>query len=195
MLQEALEVFQRCLSLQEYQFTQNKSFSIVTASSTGISEAVVDPSHRDGIKVAEEELWASVEVPVTEDSLIDTMIAQLGTLYVLSRVVVIKFSPPLVANDRLVCHIASINFLTAHLSRLRATAEKLYACRNITIPKFCGKLHQIFLTITSCASSNGVCRTMDSRNHKAISLINFPHHTSIKASSIAYQYLRPWSAH
>lgn len=80
-LREALEFFQRCLSLQEHQLRQDKGLAASTAASpaeeyNGDSEG--DQGGRPGI--TQEEVWVSIEEPVTNDSLIDTMLAQLGTL-------------------------------------------------------------------------------------------------------------------
>ena len=80
-LQEALEFFQRCLSLQEHQLRQNKGFAESTAASpveihNGKSETDQD-SRPD---ITQEEVWVSIEEPITNDSLIDTVLAQIGTL-------------------------------------------------------------------------------------------------------------------
>ena len=80
-LQEALEFFQRCFTLQEYQLTQNKDLQAYTVASPLENLHPSSEFDRDhGPDWAQEEVWVAIEEPVTKDSLIDTMIAQLGGL-------------------------------------------------------------------------------------------------------------------
>lgn len=72
-LHEALELFQRCLSLQEYQLTQSENDHV---SPTEWS-CVNDDSEND---TTSGEAWVTVLEPVTHGSLVDTMVAQLDTL-------------------------------------------------------------------------------------------------------------------
>ena len=81
LLQESLELFQRCLSVQEFKFTQDQVNRTPEAqpppdgNSASIKTVSSSTSH-----ASEEEVWASVEEPVTKDALLDTTIAQLDTL-------------------------------------------------------------------------------------------------------------------
>ena len=79
--QEVLELLQRCLNVQEFKFTQAQE------NAAQESETHIDPGDRDhsarsssASDVSEEEVWASVEEPVTKDTLIDTALAQMDTL-------------------------------------------------------------------------------------------------------------------
>ena len=81
LLQEALELFQRCLNVQEYKFTQ--------AQENAAQEAAFpsDADNTDGAPLSgnesnasEEEVWAAVEELITTDTLLDTAVAQLDTL-------------------------------------------------------------------------------------------------------------------
>lgn len=81
LLQEALEHFRQCLSLQEYLLTQSGEFEEDATSSLAQGlDQMSDLKSRSPPNMVEEEVWASVEEPVTENSLIDTLMAQLGTL-------------------------------------------------------------------------------------------------------------------
>ena len=81
LLQEALEFFQRCLSLQSYQLTQREELKTsVMANPSEKPDPAFHPNQGSPPDVVEEEVWASIEEPVTDDSLIDTLMAQLGTL-------------------------------------------------------------------------------------------------------------------
>lgn len=86
LLQEALELFQRCLNLQEYNFEQAQE-KAAQAAEGPVSDSYEDPNNANGngSTVSEEEVWASVEEPITEDSLLDTAIAQVGTLISLCK--------------------------------------------------------------------------------------------------------------
>ena len=80
-LQEALEFFQRCLSLQSYQLTQREKLNRgVMTNPSEQADPIFDPNQDSRPDAVEEEVWASIEEPVTYDSLIDTLMAQLGTL-------------------------------------------------------------------------------------------------------------------
>jgi hypothetical protein len=84
-LEEALELFQRCLAVQEYQYTEFNAQA----------EALSEPDPDDGgVTLSEapsatspeppqDDRWASIVEPVTNDTLLDTLIAQLETLTLL----------------------------------------------------------------------------------------------------------------
>ncbi|KAL8831144.1 MAG: hypothetical protein Q9191_001038 [Dirinaria sp. TL-2023a] len=81
LLQEALELFQRCLSLQEFQFTRigeqddnSAAYHDRLSDGTSPKETLTESSP------IEDEEWAFVDEPVTRDTLIDTILAQLETL-------------------------------------------------------------------------------------------------------------------
>lgn len=83
-LQQGLELFQRCLTVQEFQFTESQEMMQMgdeDAPGTG------DDDGSGGIEMisnsseaTEDERWASVLEPVTKDTLVDIAIAQLQTL-------------------------------------------------------------------------------------------------------------------
>ena len=84
-LEEALELFQRCLAVQEYQYTEFNAQA----------EALSEPDPDDGgatlseapsatsSEPPQDDRWASIVEPVTNDTLLDTLIAQLETLTLL----------------------------------------------------------------------------------------------------------------
>lgn len=81
LLQEALELFQRCLSLQEFQLTRigeqdhdSAAYQDSTSDGTLLKETLTEGSP------VEDEEWAFVDEPVTRDALVDTILAQLETL-------------------------------------------------------------------------------------------------------------------
>ncbi|KAL3425217.1 hypothetical protein PVAG01_04498 [Phlyctema vagabunda] len=86
MLEEAIELFQRCLALQEYQLTESQS-QVETMGAEGPTD-VSDPED-GGASLADTDAdtqppqdarWATIVEPVTNDTLLDTLLAQLETL-------------------------------------------------------------------------------------------------------------------
>lgn len=84
LLQEALELFQRCLTVQEFQFTESQEMMEMGDEGSPAVGGDDDSGDRDmmsnSLEATEEERWASVLDPVTKDTLVDTAVAQLQTL-------------------------------------------------------------------------------------------------------------------
>ncbi|KAK6605391.1 hypothetical protein H4I95_05197 [Botrytis cinerea] len=89
LLEEAIELFQRCLTLQEYQYTESQT----QAESAPISDD--DPDMEEGgvslsnpnSEPPQDDRWASIVEPVTLETLLDTVVAQLQTLAILCGLV------------------------------------------------------------------------------------------------------------
>jgi hypothetical protein len=83
-LHEGLELFQRCLTVQELQFSGSQEMMQMGDEDAPGAENGDDSGDREMISnssdAAEDEQWASVLEPVTKDTLVDTAIAQLQTL-------------------------------------------------------------------------------------------------------------------
>ena len=81
LYQESLELFQRCLNVQEFKFTQDQETSRQeTQLRPDEYSAIPDSTSSAASNGSEEEVWASVEEPVTKETLLDTTIAQIDTL-------------------------------------------------------------------------------------------------------------------
>lgn len=81
MLQEALELFQRCLTVQEFLLTQaHEQDQVGMASEDAMNVEDESAMIENSTSEFSEERWASIIEPVTKDSLLDTAIAQLETL-------------------------------------------------------------------------------------------------------------------
>lgn len=81
LFQESLDLFQRCLNVQEFRLTQNEENNRQEAHpSPDEYSANVNNVSSPASNASEEEVWASVEEPVTREALLDTIIAQLDTL-------------------------------------------------------------------------------------------------------------------
>ncbi|KAI9817838.1 MAG: hypothetical protein M1827_000957 [Pycnora praestabilis] len=86
LLEEAIELFQRCLTVQEFQYSESQAQGEMVDSDHNVpnDEAPMDESASACTsKAREEEQWASIVEPVTKDSLLDTALAQLETLTIL----------------------------------------------------------------------------------------------------------------
>lgn len=85
-LEEALELLQRCLALQEFRYTefQEQAAAVLQASEEAQNEAMpTDEAPEANVSPdtgPEQEQWASIVEPVTKDTLLDTALAQLSTL-------------------------------------------------------------------------------------------------------------------
>jgi hypothetical protein len=86
LLEEALELQNKCLSVQEYMFaeSQEQQAAMVDAAETAPSNETA-PSPEIDAEQAEEQ-WASVIEPVTKETLLDTIEAQLSTLTTLCSI-------------------------------------------------------------------------------------------------------------
>lgn len=86
-LREALELFQRCLILQELRYTEaQEQIRLMESGEIGgeqqmqESEQQEPPSAAESEKEQEQEQWASIIEPVTKNTLVDTAVAQLQAL-------------------------------------------------------------------------------------------------------------------
>ncbi|KAL4927796.1 uncharacterized protein BDV17DRAFT_117664 [Aspergillus undulatus] len=87
-LQEAIELFQRCLVLQELKYTEMqehiRQMESGEVQQPGPEQAPPQEMEEDAnageLKESEQEQWAAVVEPVTKDTLVDTVIAQLEAL-------------------------------------------------------------------------------------------------------------------
>ena len=80
-LQEALELLQRCGDLQKTRYLQFQEDAVQGAAvaANPDSEELMS-ADSTASRAMEEEVWVSVEEPITKQTMIDTVIAQLGTL-------------------------------------------------------------------------------------------------------------------
>ncbi|KKK23105.1 hypothetical protein P175DRAFT_0532355 [Aspergillus ochraceoroseus IBT 24754] len=83
-LQEAIELFQRCLILQELRYTEmQEQIKQMESGDMGPPEEPMqdaqEPAEADS-KDSDQEQWAAVVEPVTKDTLVDTAVAQLDAL-------------------------------------------------------------------------------------------------------------------
>lgn len=101
-LREALELFQRCLVLQELKYTESQEqIRMMEAGDFGDGGGAEEPPHEAAAAAAAaaapttdeppQEQWAAVIEPVTKNTLVDTAVAQLETLTTLCNL--LTFDP------------------------------------------------------------------------------------------------------
>ncbi|MCJ1394943.1 hypothetical protein MMC18_007824 [Xylographa bjoerkii] len=83
--QEAMELFQRCFAVQEYQLNEAQAMMTVAPMPDNLADEVTDPLTAEELdsQFPEEEQWASIIEPITTHTLLDTTIAQIETLTVI----------------------------------------------------------------------------------------------------------------
>jgi hypothetical protein len=83
LLEEAIELFQRCLSLQEYQLSESQMQMEGLIDSAEDQDTLVGDgisTTATSLEASEDDRWAAIVEPVTQDTLLDTSLAQLDTL-------------------------------------------------------------------------------------------------------------------
>ncbi|OBT74543.1 hypothetical protein VF21_07539 [Pseudogymnoascus sp. 05NY08] len=91
LLEEAVELFQRCLTLQEFRFSESEAMRDSMEAGEGPSSPIdsdggapLTPAAQVASPQPSEEEWASIVEPTTPDTLLDTILALLETLTVLA---------------------------------------------------------------------------------------------------------------
>lgn len=89
-LQEAIELSQRCLLLQELRYTESQDQTNQLGTDDGGNQAAVEDTGEQEPSDPQEQ-WVAIVEPVTKDSLVDTAVAQLETLTTLCNL--LTFNP------------------------------------------------------------------------------------------------------
>ena len=90
---DALEIFQHCLSVQEYRLNEVQAMGSNTSMDQVQSQPLSVPSLSSGnMSQSLEEQWVSIVQPITATTLLDTMIAQIETLTSMCNLMVIQDS-------------------------------------------------------------------------------------------------------
>ena len=173
LLEEAIELFQRCLALQEYQYTESRAQSEVMQDTDQTS----DPDE-GGASLSEsssqppqDDRWATIVEPVTSDTLLDTLLAQLQTLTTLCGLINVEagrglawieeYSTPLITaklqtylqdtTDREVeAGLTKANFITA-------LADANFRAQRIDATTYERALNDIFSSLNLDDNPEGLC--------------------------------------
>lgn len=177
-LQEAIELFQRCLVLQEMKYTemQEQIQAIESEDQEQMAPAeLVQAAEGDAADHSQEQ-WAAIVEPVTKNTLVDTAVAQLDTLTALCNLLtfnpgsggvgwVEEYSSELV-QTRLPAYVdGSDRQYEAGLARAKlicAMTEVLYRCGRTDVETYKQEIWGVFgpdLDIT--ADPDGLCSKAD----------------------------------
>jgi hypothetical protein len=101
LLEEALGLFQRCLALQEYQHTESQSQSAAISNDASMDDFDLPDAEDGGVSLTSEEpqddRWATILEPVTKNTLLDTLLAQVETLTLLCNLIPASSEPNLLS--------------------------------------------------------------------------------------------------
>ncbi|KAL2794166.1 hypothetical protein BJX66DRAFT_205334 [Aspergillus keveii] len=176
-LQEAIELFQRCLVLQELRYTemQEEIRQMESVDQQQMQDAQEPPEAGESKESAEQEQWAAVVEPVTKDTLVDTAVAQLDALSTLCNLLtydpgvglnwVEEYSTELL-QEKITAYVQGSNRLyEAALARAKfnsALNEVLYRSGRTDVETYYGAVQSSFgpdLDITS--DPEGLCSKAD----------------------------------
>ncbi|KAG9241138.1 hypothetical protein BJ878DRAFT_522311 [Calycina marina] len=176
-LKEALELFQRCQNLQEFSFTESQAqqASMSQGLSYEDSEEMSDVEEggvsldQKGPATAQEEQWAAIVEPVTNDTLLDTLLAQLQCLTTFCSLLppdparglvwIEEYSTPLLIT-KLPAYLTTANRQTeAGLTRanfLSALADASFRCQSIDISTYLQAISDAFSQLSLSTDPEGL---------------------------------------
>ncbi|KAF9885613.1 hypothetical protein FE257_012704 [Aspergillus nanangensis] len=181
-LQEALELFQRCLLLQEMRYTEmQEQIRQIEAGEVGpppdemqnMQETVEEASESN--PAGQHEQWAAVVEPVTKDTLVDTAVAQLDTLTTLCNLLTydpgvglgwVEESSSDLLQEKIFAYVeGSSRHYEASLARARfacALNEVLYRAGRIDLETYQSEVARAFAPdLDISADPEGLCNKAD----------------------------------
>lgn len=98
-MEEALGLFQRCLALQEYQHTESQAQEAAISEDAPMDDAELPDVEDGGVSLVSDEpqddRWATIVEPITNSTLLDTLLAQVETLTLLCNLTPASSEPTL----------------------------------------------------------------------------------------------------
>jgi hypothetical protein len=98
-LEEALGLFQRCLALQEYLYTESQAQVAAMPDDASMGDADVPDTEDGGASLTpnepQDDRWATIVEPITNNTLLDTVLAQVETLTLLCNLIPASSEPTL----------------------------------------------------------------------------------------------------
>jgi hypothetical protein len=92
-------LFQRCLALQEYQYTESQAQAEVPTDDASMDDARLSDTEDGGASLTsdepQDERWATIVEPITNNTLLDTILAQIETLTLLCNLIPASSEPTL----------------------------------------------------------------------------------------------------
>ncbi|RAL07299.1 uncharacterized protein BO97DRAFT_378757 [Aspergillus homomorphus CBS 101889] len=213
LLQEAIELFQRCLLLQELKYTEmQEQIKQMELGDAAHPEVEMQNTQKDAEQSTEansadeQEQWAAIVEPVTKDTLVDTAIAQLETLTTLCNL--LTFNPGVglgwvedyssdLLQKRISTYVEGSNRqYEAALARAKFTCglnELLYRSGQIEAETYSNEVSQAFGTgLDLSADPGGLCSKADALSSFNTALMDLPPYEPeafAKALSLRWQAL------
>ncbi|OJJ95541.1 hypothetical protein ASPACDRAFT_1860217 [Aspergillus aculeatus ATCC 16872] len=195
LLQEAIELFQRCLLLQELKFTEmQEQIKQMESADAGQPEVETQNTQKTPMQPSEskptdeQEQWAAIIEPVTKDTLVDTAVAQLDTLTTLCNL--LTFNPGVglgwvedsssdLLQKRISAYVeGSSRHYEAALARAKFTCglnELLYRSGQIEAETYSSEVSQAFGAGLDVSSDpGGLCSKADALTSFNTALIDIP---------------------
>lgn len=184
-LQEALELFQRCLTLQELRFTESQEMQSMESDPANQPEmSAPDTGEQDD---QSQEQWVTVVEPVTKDTLVDTAVAQLEALTALCNLLtfnpdagvawVEEYSSELL-RSKLVTYIeGSSRQYEACIARAKYTcglSEVLYRGRRIDFETYHREVARAYESEVDPGDPDGLCSKADAFTSLNAALAEMP---------------------
>lgn len=134
-----MELFQRCLALQEYQYTESQTQDGTMSDDPSMETSDLPDSEEGGVSLTSDEeppqddRWATIVEPVTNNTLVDTVLAQLETLTLLCNLIPSSSDP------------TPLTFITEYSSNLlspQPSRDLVLSIRSVS-PRFTANAPQI----------------------------------------------------
>jgi tetratricopeptide (TPR) repeat protein len=213
-LQEAIELFQRCLTIQEMRYTEmQEEIKLMQSGDIGSREEEMQaqPPVQESMEKADElkpsdqqEQWAAVVEPVTKDTLVDTAVAQLETLTTLCNL--LTFNPGVglgwveessadLLQEKISAYVeGSSRQYEASLARAKFTcalSEVLYRSERIEVDTYHTEIARVFgPELDLSADPDGLCSKADALTSFNTALTDLPpsHDHEVFARSLTLRW-------
>jgi hypothetical protein len=184
LLEEALNIFQRCLTLQEYQHTESLAQAEAVSAEPTTSADLDQDTEEGGVpltsqptdtggdapELPQEDRWATILEPVTNTTLLDTLLAQLSTLTTLSSLVpasntnllswIEEYSTSLLSQKLPTYLSGTDRKQEAGLRRanfLSSLAEAKFRSQRMDLSTYAQVLEDAFAELESSSNAEGLC--------------------------------------
>ncbi|KAE8351763.1 hypothetical protein BDV28DRAFT_13837 [Aspergillus coremiiformis] len=212
-LQEAIELFQRCLIIQEMRYTEmREQLKCMEFGDIGPrEEETLEQNMQERMEVAGEskpsdpqEQWATVIEPVTKDTLVDTAVAQLETLTILCNL--LTFNPGVglgwveessadLLQEKISAYVEGSNrHYEASLVRAKFTCalnEVLYRSARIDVETYQTEIARVFgPDLDLSANPEGLCSKADALTSFNTALTDLPpsHDDEVFTKSLMFRW-------
>lgn len=121
-------MFQRCLALQEYQYTESQAQAEAAPNDISMNDSDSPDNEDGGVSLSsdaesQDERWATILEPITNSTLLDTLLAQVETLTLLCNLIPTSSEP------------TPLTFITEYSSSLLSQYPFLITFSRLVLPR------------------------------------------------------------